>query len=536
MHQALYRKWRPQTFDDVCGQEHITSILKYEAEHRAFSHAYLFCGSRGTGKTTCAKILAKVVNCEDLKNGNPCGVCQACRAIDSGATTDVLEMDAASNNGVDNIRDIRDEVVYSPTGLRYRVYIIDEVHMLSVSAFNALLKTLEEPPEHVVFILATTELHKLPATIVSRCQRFDFRRISTEVLMNRLLYIAGQEQISLEEDAARMLAKMAQGGMRDAISLLELCAGSRKTVTVAVVEDSVGLTGRDAMLQTVEAIAQKDYDRLFAIVNEVVQSSKDIATFWQDLISLYRDMLVVKTTKQASVYLDLTEAESKQISDAAAYFKKETMLYHCKLLEDAFFAMQKANAVKRVVAEMTLIRMCDEALDTSSEAMLSRLAILEERMLTGAFTNVKPAVAPMAEEALTPKAPKEEKTEPPKPAQTASATAPSPKTAAVTGEKRVLRPLRNWMEVVERISRSAPMTASFVKASRAFSAEDGSIIVRFDNEFGKLMMDQPESRDRLRAALSAVLRREITNVTLEVAGKASQSSVIDEILETSEEE
>ena len=190
MHQALYRKWRPQTFDEVYGQEHITSVLRYEAEHNAFSHAYLFCGSRGTGKTTCAKILAKVVNCEHPVDGNPCGVCEACRLIDSGAATDVLEMDAASNNGVDNIRDIRDEVVYSPSSLRYRVYIIDEVHMLSVSAFNALLKTLEEPPEHVVFILATTELHKLPATIISRCQRFDFRRISTDVLMERLNLIA----------------------------------------------------------------------------------------------------------------------------------------------------------------------------------------------------------------------------------------------------------------------------------------------------------------------------------------------------------
>ena len=214
MHQALYRKWRPKTFDDVCGQEQVTSVLKYETEHRAFSHAYLFCGSRGTGKTTCAKILAKAVNCEHPVNGSPCGTCAACRAIEDGSATDVLEMDAASNNGVDNIRDIRDEVVYAPSSLRYRVYIIDEVHMLSVSAFNALLKTLEEPPEHVVFILATTELQKLPATIISRCQRFDFRRISLDALTGRLTYIAEQEKIGLEPEAARMLAKLAQGGMR----------------------------------------------------------------------------------------------------------------------------------------------------------------------------------------------------------------------------------------------------------------------------------------------------------------------------------
>ena len=332
MHQALYRKWRPQTFDEVYGQEHITSVLRYEAEHNAFSHAYLFCGSRGTGKTTCAKILAKVVNCEHPVDGNPCGVCEACRLIDSGAATDVLEMDAASNNGVDNIRDIRDEVVYSPSSLRYRVYIIDEVHMLSVSAFNALLKTLEEPPEHVVFILATTELHKLPATIISRCQRFDFRRISTDVLMERLNLIAKAEQIELHPDAARMLARLAQGGMRDAISLLELCAGAHRAVTPEVVAASVGLTGREAMLRTVNAVADRDYDILFAQIDEVVRSSKDISVFWQDLISLYRDMLVVKTTKNAASYLDLTDHEGEQLTAVAERFRRETLLYHCKLL------------------------------------------------------------------------------------------------------------------------------------------------------------------------------------------------------------
>lgn len=532
MHQALYRKWRPQIFDDVCGQEHITSILKYEAEHHAFSHAYLFCGSRGTGKTTCAKILAKVVNCKHPVNGNPCGECEACRAIESGATTDVLEMDAASNNGVDNIRDIRDEVVYSPTGMDYRVYIIDEVHMLSVSAFNALLKTLEEPPEHVVFILATTELHKLPATIISRCQRFDFRRISTDVLVDRLMYIAKQENLTLDEEAARMLAKMAQGGMRDAISLLELCAGNRTAITPKVVEDSVGLTGRDAMLQTVEAIAAKDYDKLFGMINEVVQSSKDVAVFWQDLISLYRDMLVVKTTKQAVSYLDLTEAEFEQISSAASHFKKETLIYHCKLLEDALFAMQKANAVKRIVAEMTLVRMCDEALDTSNEALLSRMAILEDQVTTGALLKPKEQVAPVVKAAAPQEAVAEKKAAPhvTQPAKTSQ-----PAIKSNTGDKRILRPLRNWMEVVERISRSAPETASFVKASRAFTTEDGSIIVRFDNEFGKLMLDQPEARDRLRAALTAVLKREIQTVVFEVAGKVAQSSMIDEILENTEE-
>ncbi|MBQ8432911.1 MAG: DNA polymerase III subunit gamma/tau [Clostridia bacterium] len=537
MHQALYRKWRPQTFDDVCGQEHITSILRYEAQNRAFSHAYLFCGSRGTGKTTCAKILAKVVNCESHVNGNPCGKCAACLAIESGAATDVLEMDAASNNGVDNIRDIRDEVVYAPSTLRYRVYIIDEVHMLSVSAFNALLKTLEEPPEHVVFILATTELHKLPATIISRCQRFDFRRISTEVLMARLQFIAAQESIALDPDAARMLAKLAQGGMRDAISLLELCSGGDREVTPAVVEDAIGLTGNDAMLSTVQAVADKNYDLLFSRIDEVVRSSKDISVFWQDLLSVYRDMLVVKTTQNAASYLDLTDHEAEKLQQAAKRFRKETLFYHCKLLEDAFFAMQKANAVKRIVAEMTLVRMCDEALDTSVEALQSRVAQLEEQLLSGRFVQ-QSTPAPARVEAspaaprVTEAAPKE-----PIPVSTERKMPPTPSSAPMSeGGKRILRPIRAWMEVVEKISRSDPMRASFVKTSRGFTLEDERVLVQFETDFSLRMMEDDDARDRLRMAVSAVLRREVGDrmLLMEVAGKKENASVIDEILAASD--
>ena len=537
MHQALYRKWRPQTFDDVCGQEHITSILRYEAENRAFSHAYLFCGSRGTGKTTCAKILAKVVNCESPVNGNPCGKCAACQAIDSGAATDVLEMDAASNNGVDNIRDIRDEVIYPPTALRYRVYIIDEVHMLSISAFNALLKTLEEPPEHVIFILATTELHKLPSTIISRCQRFDFRRITTEALMARLQYIAAEEKIKLDEDASRMLAKLAQGGMRDAISLLELCAGGGRDVTLDVVEDAIGLTGRDSMLKTVLAVADKNYDLLFAQIDEVVRSSKDIAVFWQDLIAVYRDMLVVKTTQNAAAYLDLTDYESKQLYDVANRFRKETLLYHCKLLEDALFAMQKANAVKRIVAEMALVRMCDEALDSSGEALLSRIAQLEEKILTGSF------VASRSPDPVPSPAPAAEEKRAERPIQASAPSVAVPATSAFAtkpqegGEKRVLKPMRNWMEAVEKISRSDPMRAGFVKNAKAYTMENGSVVVRFPDPFTFSMMEKDEARDRLRMALSTVLRREVGDrmLIMEVAGEQKNASVIDEILEASDE-
>ena len=536
MHQALYRKWRPQTFEDVCGQEHITSILQYEAQNGALSHAYLFCGSRGTGKTTCAKILAKAVNCHNPQNGSPCGRCEACLSIDNGSTTDVLEMDAASNNGVDNIRDIRDEVVYSPSSMRYRVYIIDEVHMLSASAFNALLKTLEEPPEHVIFILATTELQKLPATIISRCQRFDFRRISTDVLVNRLTYIAKEEGITLDAESARMLAKLAQGGMRDAISLLELCAGGGRAVTPEVVAETVGITGREAMIETVRAVAESNYDALFEQIASVVRSSKDISVFWQDLISIWRDMLILKTTQNAASYLDLTDHEAAEMKEITALFRKETLIHHCKLLEEALFAMNKANSVKRVIAEMTLVRMCDVALDTSPEAMLSRIALLEERLDTGAITVAPQKVENNQEQThvvqKTAEMPQQAEA---KPAPTAEKK-PTPAPVAASVPTRTLPTIRNWMEVVERISRSDPMRASFVKSSRAYETEDGKVIVRFADSFSMQMIEQGEARDRLRAAASAILKREVGDRELifEVAEKRADASVIDEIIDATE--
>ena len=527
MHQAFYRKWRPQIFDDVYGQEHITSVLRYEAENNAFSHAYLFCGSRGTGKTTCAKILAKVINCESPVSGSPCCKCSSCLAIDSGAATDVLEMDAASNNGVENIRDIRDEVIYAPSSLKKKVYIIDEVHMLSVSAFNALLKTLEEPPEHVVFILATTELQKLPATIVSRCQRFDFRRISTDTLVKRLQFIAEQEGLELDPEAARTLAKLAQGGMRDAISLLELCAGGNRKITPDVVNESVGSTGRESMLDTVKAIAEQNYDLLFEQIDEVVRSSKDLLVYWQNLISFYRDMLVVKTTKRSSEYLDLTDSETEELHEAAGKFRKETLLYHCNLLEQAFFSMQKSNSVKRVIAEFTLVRMCDESLDQSNEALLSRIAKLEESLILGNFSKAEPV--PAAEKKEPPKV-TQPKPEIPQPA-------PMPKAPATEDkQKRILRPLRNWMETVERIGVSDPMIYSFCRNAGAYATENGEILIRFDSAFAIGMIEKTGGRERIRIALSTVLKKEIPDSALLFeAGGEKEKSLIDEIIEAAEE-
>ncbi len=502
MHQALYRKWRPQTFDDVCGQEHITSILKYEASRGSFNHAYLFCGSRGTGKTTCAKILAKVINCENPQNGNPCGECAACRSIDEGSATDVLEMDAASNNSVDNIRDLRDEVVYPPTNLKYRVYIVDEVHMLSGGAFNALLKTLEEPPSYVVFILATTDLHRLPATIISRCQRFEFRRIAVDVLTSRLETIAKAEKIDIERDALQILAKQAQGGMRDAISLLDLCSGGcrGKTIDEAAVNDIVGISSRATLERLVGAIADKNYEIIFEEIDNVVRSSKDISVFWQNLMSFYRDMLVMKTSANAAKYLDLTDNEQKQLERTATRFSRETILAHCKLLEGALFAIQKVNAVKRTVAELTLIKMCDETLVASNENLLSRISKLEDAMVLGL-----PARSTLPETVM--EARPEKENEPVRAAEPATETVKSEKTAATD---RVLKYLSCWIEAIDRVAKTDGAGASYLKQTKAYSDADGSIYVMVPDAFTMMMIDTRKMRDNVRAALSICLKREVS--------------------------
>ncbi len=539
MHQALYRKWRPQRFQDVCGQEHVTSILQYQIKTGGFSHAYLFCGSRGTGKTTCAKIMAKAVNCENPQNGSPCLVCDACRSIEAGSATDVLEMDAASNNGVDNIRDIRDEVVYPPNALKKRVYIIDEVHMLSASAFNALLKTLEEPPEYVVFILATTELQKLPATIISRCQRYDFRRIATPVLADRLGYVAEQEGISLDREAALLLGRMAQGGMRDAISLMELCAGTGSHISVETVNRTAGSTGRESMMQTVRAIAARDFDKLFAMIDAVVQSSMDIGIFWQDLIGLYREMLVLRTARDATGYLDLTDSEFAAMQELAKPFSPQTLLYHSTLLEQAYLSMQRANAIKRIVAESTLVRMCDPDLETSPEALLARIAALEDKIAFGQIAVAQPATNPVGAISDRPTAEATASPEPKaEPVEPAAPRMPRLKKPEPTGDKRTLRPLRVWAQVLEKMGKANPLAAGFYYSAKAYSDEGGNVVLKFGSEFDIEMAKSYNAVPTLCSILSGLLNANITQqqVLFECEGKSSAgASVIDEILENAQD-
>ncbi len=390
MYRALYRTWRPKTFSDVVGQQHITNTLQNELKANKLAHAYLFTGSRGTGKTSCAKILAKAVNCENLQDGNPCNECEVCKGIDSGAILDVVEIDAASNNGVDNIRDLRDEANYTPVRAKYRVYIIDEVHMLSVGAFNALLKTLEEPPEHVKFILATTEVHKLPATILSRCQRFDFKRIEPQDIAYQLNKVAAGEGFTIEDEAASLIAKVADGGMRDALSLLDQCQGQSSNVTAQLVSSVAGLTGHDHLFALADCIKNKDCAGALSIINDLHNSSCDMERLCTQLIDHYRNLMIIRSVKDCAGLIVCTAAELKQLEAQAMSYTLEQIMYVLSVLEATSGSLRR-GLNRRVETEMAFVRLCTENLDSSVDALLKRVAELEKAVRTGAVASVQPS-------------------------------------------------------------------------------------------------------------------------------------------------
>ena len=396
MYQVLYRKYRPRVFSDVVGQEHITSTLSKEIETGKISHAYLFTGSRGTGKTTCAKILSKAVNCLHPVNGNPCNECEICKGLDSGAILDVVEIDAASNNGVENIRDIRDEINFTPASCKYRVYIIDEVHMLSIGAFNALLKTLEEPPAHVKFILATTEVHKLPVTIVSRCQRFDFKRVSPEAMKQRMEYIADCEGFTADDEALSLIARIADGGMRDALSLLDQCTGHGKHISADIVCDVAGMTGKDHLFAIADAVAQTNAGKALEIINDLHANSCDMERLCSDLINHFRNLMIVKTVKSASDILVCTAEELEQYKTQSGKLTLENILYCISLLQDSM-ANIKRGVNRRIEMEMAIIKLATPNLTSDNEALLRRISDIEVKIKTGAIavsapaTTVKPA-------------------------------------------------------------------------------------------------------------------------------------------------
>ena len=390
MYQALYRKWRPRTFDDVVGQEHITETLKQQVAGDRLSHAYLFTGTRGTGKTTCAKILARAVNCQQPENGNPCNKCPACLGIENGSILDVLELDAASNNGVDQVRALRDEAVYTPAAVRKRVYIVDEVHMLSTPAFNALLKILEEPPAHLMFILATTELHKVPATIRSRCQQFAFKRILPGQIAQRLGYVAQEEGIDLTADGASLLARLADGGLRDALSLLDQCSGGRAKVDEKEILDVLGLAGNLETAALMDQIARRDTAAALDTLACLYAGGKDVASVLGELSALARDLLLRKTAPQGGASLLTGGYDEATMRALGEQFTAQRLLQMLTVLQSALADLPRSGN-RRTDTELCLIRLCDESLDQSLAGLAARVARLEERLSQGGIPTQSPA-------------------------------------------------------------------------------------------------------------------------------------------------
>ena len=400
MYQALYRKWRPQTFDQVVGQQHITETLKNQVRTGRLSHAYLFIGTRGTGKTTCARILAKAVNCEHPVDGNPCGVCPACRGISDGSVLDVVELDAASNNGVDNVRALREEAVFTPASVRKRVYIIDEVHMLSASAFNALLKILEEPPEHLMFILATTELQKVPATILSRCQRHSFRRIDTPDIAEYLEYIAKQESFKLSHEAAELIARLADGGVRDALSLLDQCSAS-ETIDLEAVYSAMGLAGNRRTAQLMSGILDHDTDKTLRDFNSMWMDGKDPATLLTELSGLLRDTLMTHVAPKGARSLISGGYDDTTLGELSGRMTTEEIICAMETVQKYTASMRESTSPK-TTAELCLVSLCDNTMGESIAELRARISRLELQISSGSFTPVRenkhPTPAPAEEE------------------------------------------------------------------------------------------------------------------------------------------
>ncbi len=477
LYLSLYRKWRPQIFDEISGQEHITSILKKQCAKDRVSHAYLFCGTRGTGKTTSAKILAKAVNCENPQDGNPCNKCASCRAIDSGSATDVLEIDAASNNRVDNVRDLREEVVYPPSVLKKRVYIIDEVHMLTDSAFNALLKTLEEPPEYVVFILATTEINELPPTIISRCIRFDFSRIDEESVKKRIELVADAESIELAEGASSLLAQLADGSMRDALSLLEACSnGQSEALTKDIIRGVLGLAGDETVRDILHAIAEKNVPDAINIVSQIHRSSKDISVFIDDISMVVRDIII---DKQLSRYGKPSELPAifKPLSDELT---SEQLFYISSVLEETQSRISRYAMNKRTVLEMAVIRMCDRSLSESPKALSARISELEKKLSLLAVRGVTPIQS-------DDNANDEPKTE--------------SESIKISEAKSERMPFAEMSEVYEFLS-NEPSVSAFLKQSSVFS--DGNRIIISGDSFVITMLKNDSSKKALEDAFTSV--------------------------------
>lgn len=524
-YQALYRKYRPQTFDDVVGQMAVTQTLKTQLVTGKMSHAYLFTGSRGTGKTSCAKILAKAVNCLHPDNGNPCNVCEACRAIDSGSCMDVLEIDAASNNGVDNVRDLRDDAIYSPSQVKMRVYIIDEVHMLSISAFNALLKIIEEPPEHLLFILATTELHKVPATILSRCQRFSFRRISQEDISARLQYVAYQENIDLDDGAARVIARLADGGMRDGLSLLDQCASATTgELTAERVYACLGIAGEQRCGELMGYIAAQDAKNAMTLFNRLYAEGKDMGAMLDELACMTRDLLVMKTAPGAGITMLSGVASDQEVLNLTGKFSSGELVRMMGRIEKTLAGFTR-SASRRLDAELCILDLCRPELSLDAESLNSRLTRLEEQVKSGVVMTAQPVVA-----AQVPAAQPEDD----RPPMPSDADAP-PDLDAGPEMPPAETPVGFWSELVSAVRKELrpPVSGFFVSSENApvrGVLRENRLDLQCSNTFTAQTIDKPQILEVVARKASAQLGRPINVFVVDLSAKPQGNARMEQLL------
>ena len=510
MYKALYRKYRPLTFDDVVAQPHITQTLLNQLVNNKTAHAYLFTGSRGTGKTTCARIFAKAINCEHPINGNPCLKCDICRDADEGALSDIIEIDAASNNGIDDVRDLREGALYTPERCKYKVYIIDEVHMLSKDAFNALLKIMEEPPPHVKFILATTEIHKVLPTILSRCQRFDFHRIQPADIKKRLLYVAEKENIQLDDTAAELIAKTADGGMRDALSLLDQCIAFSEDVTEEVVANAAGIAGREYLFEIIDAVIGHDPSKAIAVIQKLYELSKDMQKLCDELIAQFRNIMMTKTVPQNTELLACMPGEIELIKKYAEALTIDDIFDKLNLLQDCNLRLSRV-AAKRVEIEMCMIKLCsapvssNAAIDNSE--IYAKIDMLEQKIAQGIPAAPAPSYSRPTEVHRTTSA---------APLNAASKTEqPQQQTDLAKLNPADFKPVEQWAEILEAFAVSCPPVSGSLAGSYALENQ-GYMLICTENSFFMNLLRNKENAAKLKESI-----RKITGKTYQIRAKCT---------------
>ncbi|MCI9070237.1 DNA polymerase III subunit gamma/tau [Clostridium sp.] len=526
---ALYREWRPRTFNDVVGQEHITTTLKNQILNNRIAHAYLFCGTRGTGKTSTAKVFAKALNCLDLKDGEPCNECEMCKKINEGLAIDVTELDAASNNGVDKIRDIIDDVKYPPQEARYKVYIMDEVHMLSAGAVNAFLKTLEEPPNNVIFILATTDPQKLPITILSRCQRFDFKRINNSEITARLRKIVNEQNVLADEKSLNLIARVSDGAMRDSLSILDQAISmGNGNVDYCTVISMLGLVTNEHLFKLANAVIQRSVEKGIEIIEEVIYSGKDIYLFIKDLIAHYRNLLMVKVTNNPEEVLDMSEENIALIKEQGARLRAEEIMRCIRILQEAE-NNAKLSKQARLYCELAVIKMCKIEYDTSNEVILTRLNKLEESLRNG---TIKVSTASKEIEKINNS--KTGNIETNKNIVKEEIVNSSEVNIEVNSDSKVtINDIKkSWKDIIERFkARREMIISSLIMIGKPVDCSNGIVTIEFDdqNEFAKNRLSEAKNRDIINDVFFEIFREKL-KVNFKVQSDDNRGKSTEDIL------